>query len=105
VIRVEFKLSMPGKASWDGHWSGEGKHYARVQTITNKAAVKLFGSDWNHRPAEDTRRSFSYNWSDGWSAQVTVRIMFAGEKARKSDGFAGYDWMIDSILRHGEIRT
>jgi hypothetical protein len=23
--RVEFKLDMPGRGSWDGRWSGEGR--------------------------------------------------------------------------------
>ena len=48
-----------------------------------------------------------YNFGDGWGANVSVRIV-EGAKSRNqaikgSKGFCGYDWMIDSILKHGKI--
>jgi hypothetical protein len=51
---------------------------------------------------------YHYNFGDGWAAGVSVRTVDAAEARklrRKSDGFSGYDWMIDSIVQHGEIRV
>lgn len=93
---VGFFLSMPGRASWNGAWSGEGKLYARVERLTDKKADEIIA-----------RGSFSYRWSDGWSARVNVRALDGKESRevrRKSAGFSGYDWMVASIRRHGEIR-
>jgi hypothetical protein len=33
--RVEFTLSMPGRSSWNGGWSGEGRHFAIVRTLSS----------------------------------------------------------------------
>ncbi len=49
---------------------------------------------------------YYYYFGDGWGASVSVREVAtseAGKIERKSAGFCGYDWMIDSIIRHGEI--
>ena len=51
-------------------------------------------------------QSYSYDFGDGWGASVSVREVTASEAARierKPVGFCGYDWMIDSIIRDGEI--
>jgi hypothetical protein len=34
---------------------------------------------------------------------VSCRILLKGERLGKSDGFSGYDWMVDSILDYGKI--
>lgn len=102
MIRVEFKLTMPGRGRAVSSSFGEGRHYARVMTLTNKAVAKLLGPDWDKKPPENSRKSFYHHWTDGWTAQVTARVMFKGEKAKKSDGFAGYDWMISNILQYGD---
>ncbi len=90
--RVEFRLSMPGVASWDSKWSGEGKNYVIVRQPSPENIRKL-----------GLPQSWSYAWTDGWRAQVSARLMAPGERAKKSDGFCGYDWMVDNIQRWGRI--
>ena len=95
-----FELSMPHDNAWKGRWSGEGRCYARIKNLgrTKKAEV---------RAAELVAgSSYYYNFGDGWAASVSVREVTASEAAkirRKSAGFCGYDWMIDSIMSYGEI--
>ncbi len=96
--RIEFVLTMPGVASWNGKWSGEGKHYAIVRTLAEKITARL-NLDANGRA------SWSYNFGDGWCASVSARALPKGERAKKSAGFCGYDWMVESILRHGHIMS
>lgn len=94
---IAFALSMPGKASWNGKWSGEGRAYVRIRYLSKAAAEKVLKADDYH-----------YRWDDGWCACVSVRKVFAreAEKLRKNSvGFYGYDWMIDSIIKHGYIMT
>jgi hypothetical protein len=97
-----FELSMPNRGSWNGGWSGEGRCYARIRKFGRSAAMK-------EKAAEILAAgSYYYGWSDGWGASVSVREV-TGSEARKierrSAGFCGYDWMIDSIIRHGDIRV
>jgi hypothetical protein len=90
-----FTLSMPGCASWDGKWSGEGQLYARFRSFRKPPGFLVPGY-------------FGYNFGDGWYANVKVKQVTAAEKAklaRRSKGFCGYDWMIDSILIDGRIIT
>ena len=97
---ISFELSMPNNNSWDGRWSGEGRCYARVKNLgrTKKAeakATKILSEG-----------SYYYNFGDGWGASVSVQKVTAAEAAkirRKSAGFCGYDWMIDSIMSYREI--
>lgn len=90
---------MPGAASWNGRWSGEGKLYAIVRKFvgkkeTEKARVIL------------AKGYYHYGWPDGWRAGITVKEC-TGPEARKirkaSQGFCGYDWMVTSILARGKI--
>lgn len=96
MVRVEFRLRMPGRPA-TSQW-GEGRNYVIVKDMTDKAAASLFRGPlltpththtWTHR------------WDDGWMAQITARIVPKGERRAKSDGFAGYDWMVANILRYG----
>ena len=95
---ISFELSMPSNNSWNGKWSGEGRLYARLHNIgTSKTARKK----WERLIGQHT-----YDFGDGWTAMVTVReaTSTTARKMRKeSAGFSGYDWMIDSIGRHGKI--
>lgn len=90
---IVFYLSMPGKGSWNGKWSGEGRLYARVSY--ERAVPRIL---WG--------KSYFYRWDDGWEACVSVEKVPASE-ARKikkaSVGFCGYDWMIRSIMKYGRI--
>lgn len=91
--RLEFTLSMPGRASWDGRWSGEDRAYLLYKMVPDAVAKRLLGPDgksyWSHR------------WSDGWRAGIDARVMKPGERRKKSAGFCGYDWMVSNILSHG----
>jgi hypothetical protein len=86
---------MPNSPSWNGRWSGEENLYAKVVSFKTKAqkeyAAKIIGS-------------FYYRWNDGWGACITVSKVDSTEARRirkKSQGFCGYDWMIDNIISHG----
>lgn len=92
---ILFELSMPNKGSWNGKWSQEGQLFVRARREHDV-------------PKEYWNKSFYYRWDDGWTACVTTTKMTASEARkleRKSKGFCGYDWMIESIIRHGIIRT
>lgn len=93
---IAFELSMPGKASWNGKWSGEGQVYVRVRTIRKKEGGEGIVE----------KGCYHYHWEDGWSAAVLVRRVDSTEARklrRRSAGFCGYDWMVDSIVKHGAI--
>ena len=89
-MKLIFKLSMPGYNSW-----GNGKNYIIKKDVSARF-IK------NHPYLEDGN-SWSYSFSDGWRALITIRYAEKGERI-KSDGFAGYSWMVDSIMRNGEIK-
>lgn len=91
---IVFKLTMPNRGSWNGKWSQENRLFVRCRT---EAAV----------PKELWDRSFYYRWPDGWTACVSAERRPAKEAQKlqkKSAGFCGYDWMIASIIKYGEIR-
>lgn len=92
---IVFELTMPHKGSWNGKWSQEGQLF--VRTYDQRKVPKEY---WN--------KSFYYHWDDGWTACVTTYKVTAQEAKkldRKSRGFCGYDWMIKSIIKYGEIKT
>lgn len=91
MTRLEFKLAMPNRGSWDNRWSGERCNYTLVRDLDDENAAQLDGRSW------------SYGWSDGWRAEVSARVVRDGEPQEPSHGFHGYDWMIASILRYGKI--
>ena len=98
-MKLAFILTMPNVGSWNGHWSGEGQLYTKVRELgRSKEAIQ--------KAKELDDRNFYYHWSDGWGANVEVKIVKGSESAklkRKSKGFLGYDWMIDSILKYDKI--
>ena len=92
---IAFVLTMPTNGSWNGKWTGDGKLYARVQRPAKKIESELAGKRW------------TYRWDDGWTACIEARKVDYKEAAqiRKiTKGFCGYEWMIQSILSHGEIQ-
>ena len=91
MIRVEFRLAMPGRGSWNQQWSGDGRSYLLVRDVEDGLAKELDGQSW------------SYAWADGWRAEICARVLSEDETLRPSDGFRGYDWMVVSILRYGKI--
>jgi len=96
-----FKLSMPNVGSWNSKWTGANSLYARVVN---------FGSSKKAKEKAITilnKGYFHYNFGDGWSAGISVSQINAKEAAsirRKSAGFCGYDWMIESIKDNNQIR-
>jgi hypothetical protein len=96
---------MPGVASWNGKWTGSDKQYFVI-----RKSSKTWLSKQEHFKTllEKGEDSFYYRWDDGWAANVTVKII-DGPEARKrrkaSAGFAGYDWMVNSIMYKGKITT
>lgn len=90
--KLLFLLTMPHVGSWNGKWTGEGDVYAIVRS------VKCYPNC--------TEGDYLYSWGDGWVANVEVRrvtTVEANKYLKKSKGFSGYDWMVDSILNYGEI--
>ena len=96
---ILFTLSMPNVGSWNNRWTGSGGRYAKVCKVMSKGKLELiFGGK--------EEASFYYNFGDGWGASVQARIVSSVEahKAmRQSQGFCGYDWMIDEIMSYGFI--
>jgi hypothetical protein len=93
-----FVLTMPGKGSWNGKWTGDGEFFARA------IPAFRYGKPLYPNLKEG---SYGYFWDDGWSASVKVTFITKSEamKARrKSKGFCGYDWMISDLMKYGEIR-
>ena len=94
---VAFVLSMPNIGSWNGKWTGEDSLYARVRNIPKEKVDSLL-----------KKAKFYYDFGDGWGASVAVKAVSASEATKirkKSKGFYGYDWMIESILQDGNIHT
>ena len=96
---IQFTLSMPSNNAWNGKWSGEGNFYAVVRSTR---AVKSVGK----RILD--KSSWVYSFVDGWVAGVSAKEISSTEARlvrKRSKGFCGYDWMIDSIFAHNEIRA
>lgn len=99
--RVEFRLTMPSCPSWNGKWSGEGKNYTVVRELPYEALTRLFGHELNDFDLSKCQRIWSHGWSDGWRAMITARLVPVVEELPPSDGFHGYEWMVDNILQNG----
>jgi hypothetical protein len=98
---ISFELSMPNSNSWNGKWSGESKLYVKVKSFVSKKDVLRAESMIN-------QGYYRYNFGDGWIAGISVKQVDSKEAARlrrKSSGFCGYDWMIDSIINKGLIKA
>lgn len=96
-----FTLTMPTRASWNGRWSGEEKLYAKLVYLASTKEAKVRAA------ALVEAGPYHHHFGDGWSASVSVRVVKASEAksiTRKTSGFCGYDWMVDSIRQHGDIR-
>lgn len=95
-----FELTMPNRGSWNGHWSGEKERHIIVK---NERYIEEKGNIPKILDIGD----FYYRWDDGWTACVSVTKMSAPEARKlkkKSSGFCGYDWMVDSILSNCSIQ-
>lgn len=95
-----FKLTMPNNNSWNGKWTGEGKLYCHVRSYKENIGKKL-------ENVLSTSGCY-YDFGDGWGAYVSVEECSSSEKQqyrKRSEGFCGYDWMIDEIEEYGRILT
>ena len=102
-MKLIFKLSMPGNNAWNGKWSGEGNLYAKIRSVgTSKKAVE-------HAREIVRKGYYTYHFGDGWIAGIEIYELTSSTEARsinkRTRGFCGYDWMIDSILSDGEIKV
>lgn len=88
--RLIFQLSMPSNNAWNGKWSGEGNTYTVAKSVTDAKFA-------------DLKPRYTYSFGDGWVAAVSIREAKPREKA--TNRFCGYEWMVDSIIRHNEIRA
>ena len=90
---IAFILTIPNVGSWNGRWSGENNLHAIVKSDRSV-------------PKEVIGKYYWYDWDDGWSACVSVEKVDyrEGNKLRKkSKGFCGYDWMVESIIKKGVV--
>ena len=96
-MKLCFELSMPNNNAWNGKWTGDEKCYAIiVNTKQKERAREVLNKGY-----------FRYNFGDGWVAGISVREVDAKEATRmkrKSVGFCGYNWMVDSIMECLEIK-
>jgi len=103
-VLLAFELSMPNVGSWNGRWSGEGSYYAKVINFTQRFRK----SQKAEQLARDilSNHSYYYNFGDGWGMSISVKEVNSKEATvirKKSKGFCGYDWAIESIIRHKKI--
>lgn len=90
---IVFTLTMPNRGSWNGRWSQEERLHAIVKCERNV-------------PKEVVGQDFFYTWDDGWTACVSVEKVdckTAERMRKKSSGFCGYNWMVESIIEKGRI--
>jgi hypothetical protein len=101
-MKVSFQLTMPNVGSWDGKWTGASKKYYVIRVFRGKE-----GSAFLKGPMQsENKKGFYYNFGDGWSANVCAEIVDAVEarkREKQSAGFCGYEWMINSIVKHSKI--
>ncbi len=88
---------MPGSNSWNGQWSGQENKYCIARQLFGDNAVKIQDGQY-----------YSYDFGDGWRAGISVQVVEGARERNKllkgSKGFCAYDWMVNSIMRHYEIR-
>lgn len=85
---LRFEITMPNNNAWDGKDRGnKGSHFA-FRNVDKKTADRLDG------------KNFYYNFGDGWGCNIKV----TKNKRCNTNGFRGYEWMIDSIIEHNEIK-
>ena len=98
---LEFRLSMPNPPTWDGRWSQEDEYFAMIKTFRNNSPQCLAVAKRILKTG-----TYIYRWDDGWTAEISVREVTRDQARKlriKTRGFAGYEWMVTSIINHNEI--
>jgi hypothetical protein len=101
-MKVSFELTMPAVATSSGTWTGSRKKFYMIRTLNAKTDKEKVSRLLNG----NSFKSFTYNFGDGWVAKVDMQIVNSQEafiRKKISAGFYGYEWMVDSIIRRGEI--
>jgi len=101
-MKVSFQLTMPNVGSWNGKWTGAEKKYYVIRSFRAKEGNKLIGMIF----MEGKKHWSHYDFGDGWTARVEAEIVDAVEARKRqkaSSGFCGYEWMVNSIIKHGKI--
>jgi hypothetical protein len=83
---LQFELTISNHNTCDGIIENKGRYFIHLNVAKLKAN-KLNG------------RNFRYSFGDGWETTITV----SKNKRQKSNGFLGYDWMVDDILKYDKI--
>jgi len=95
---IKYELSMPNVGSWNGRWTGENRYHVVVRRYKTR--------DENTQKILNCKYC-DYNFGDGWCARISIgeveNSVEAKRENKKSLGFYGYEWMIDSIEKNGEI--
>lgn len=94
---ILFTFTMPRFNTWNNRWTGEGRKYTR------SCRGFRYGKKIYKKLKEG---NFQYDFGDGWVANVNVKFVTkseAKEADMKSEGFCGYEWMIDQLKETGDI--
>lgn len=97
---VGWILTMPAKGSWDGKWAGEDKVHCKIMLHEKSKVGDILQGEIS--------KSWQYSFGDGWTMNIEAKLVSEEEKAillKDNAGFCGYDWAIDSIIKHNEIIT
>lgn len=100
-----FEYGHSSIGSWDGKWSGDKEIFAKTRVL-KKEDLKVL-KDSGLSLIKGSSKEYFYNFGDGWTSKVTVTVGDSKSFSpivKLSKGFMGYDWMIDSIIKNGEIK-
>lgn len=92
-----FTLGMASVGSWNGKWSGSNRVYVKSCKAFNRGKALY---------PNLKEGVFFHMWDDGWNASVNVKFVTpteARKAMKRSDGFCGYEWMIDDLKQFGKI--
>lgn len=95
---ISFTLNMPNRGSWNGKWSGDDVGFCNVVRFPEVQKETFNRIIKGHY--------YYYNFGDGWGASITSKEVDSKEAAKiqkSKNGFCGYEWMIDSIIKHDKI--
>jgi len=93
---IAFTLSMPRNNAWNNCWTGAEKMYIVTRTVPKDKASEILKIG-----------SFGCSFGDGWVANISAESVDSRQAAKlrkKSSGFCGYEWMVNSIITTNEIQ-